>query len=144
MGTPTPTPTATPTPTPTPNPTAPPPSSSQPGWTHPAHPIWPFLLFTCAVANVAALWVAPYLPFPDLPQHAAAIATLRHWSDPQWKAQEYFTLALGRSQYLLYYLAGALLAFPLGNAERANLALLSATALAFPYALRSLLRAMRA
>jgi hypothetical protein len=122
----------------------PPSPSPSPPWTNPAHPLWPFLLFTCAIANVAALWVAPYLPFTDLPQHAAAIATLRHWSDPQWKAQEYFSLALGRSQYLLYYLAGALLAFPLGNAERANLMLLSATALAFPYALRSLLRAMRA
>jgi len=113
-------------------------------WTDVAHPIWPLLLFSCALANVTALWVAPYLPFTDLPQHAAAIATLRHWSDPQWKAREYFTLALGSSQYLLYYLAGALLAFPLGNAERANLVLLSATALALPYALRALLRAIRA
>jgi len=113
-------------------------------WTDPAHPVWRYLLFACALANVTALWSAPYLPFTDLPQHAAAIATLRHWSDPQWKAQEYFTLALGRSQYLLYYLAGALLAFPLGTAERANLLLLSATAVAFPLALRSLLRALRA
>ncbi len=96
------------------------------------------------MANVTALWSAPYLPFTDLPQHAAAIATLRHWGDPQWKGQEYFTLALGRSQYLLYYLAGALIAFLVGTAERANLVLLSATALAFPYALRSLLRAVRA
>jgi len=113
-------------------------------WTDAAHPLWPVLLLGCAVANVAALWSAPYLPFTDLPQHAAAIATLRHWGDPQWKGQEYFALALGRSQYLLYYLAGALLAFPLGTAERANLVLLSATALAFPLALRSLLRAVRA
>src|SRR2546425_4484890 len=107
-----------------------------------AHPLWRWLLLSCALANVAALWAGPYLPFTDLPQHVAAIATLRHWSDPAWKSQEYFTLALGRSQYLLYYLAGALLAFPLGTAERANLVLLSATALAFPYALRSLLRAV--
>ena len=117
-------------------------TATRPTWTDAAHPFWRWLLFACAIANVAALWVAPYLPFTDLPQHAAAIATLRHWTDPQWKAQEYFTLALGRSQYLLYYLAGALLAFPLGTAERANLVLLSAIALAFPYALRSLLRAM--
>jgi len=119
-------------------------TSTSTSWTDATHPLWPFLLFACAVANVTALWSAPYLPFTDLPQHAAAIATLRHWSDPQWKGQEYFTLALGRSQYLLYYLAGALLAFPLGTAERANLVLLSATALAFPYALRSLLRALGA
>src|SRR6267143_1105180 len=128
--------TAMPTATPTVIPTA-------VSWTDAAHPLWPVLLLGCAVANVAALWSATYLPFTDLPQHAAAIASLRHWTDPQWQAQQYFTLALGRSQYLLYYLAGALLAFPLGNAERANLVLLSATALAFPYALRSLLRALR-
>ena len=106
--------------------------------------MWRWLLLACALANVAALWSGPYLPFTDLPQHAAAIATIRHWSDPLWKSQQYFTLDLGRSQYLLYYLAGALLAFPLRTAERANLVLLSLVALALPYALRSLLRAMRA
>jgi len=101
-------------------------------------------LAVAAAANVGALWSAPYLPFTDLPQHAAAIATLRHFDDPAWNSREYFTLALGRSQYLLYYLAGALLAFPVGTAERANLVLLSLSALAFPYSLRSLLRALRA
>ncbi len=96
------------------------------------------------MASVVPLWAGRYLPFTDLPQHVAAIATLRHWWDPAWKAQEYFTLDAGRSQYLLYYLVGTLLAFPLDTAERANLVLLSLTALAFPYALRSLLRALRA
>src|SRR5256885_7006926 len=113
-------------------------------WTERRHPIWNVLLAVAAAANVLALWSAPYLPFTDLPQHAAAIATLRHLDDPAWRSREYFTLALGRSQYLLYYLAGALLAFPFGTAERANLVLLSLSALAFPYALRSLLRAFSA
>jgi hypothetical protein len=113
-------------------------------WTDPGHPLWKVLLALGAAANAAALWSAPYLPFTDLPQHAAAIATLRHFDDPAWKSREYFTLALGRSQYLLYYLAGALLAFPFGTAERANLVLLSLAAIAFPYSLRSLLRALGA
>jgi hypothetical protein len=113
-------------------------------WTGPGHPIWKVLLAVGAATNVAALWSAPYLPFTDLPQHAAAIATFRHFDDPAWKSREYFVLALGRSQYLLYYLAGALLAFPFGTAERANLVLLSLSAVAFPYALRSLLRALGA
>ena len=112
-------------------------------WMDAAHPWWTWLLLAGALANIAVLWSARYLPFTDLPQHVAAISTIRHWGDPAWKAQEYFTLALGRSQYLLYYLAGALLAFPLGSAERANLVLLSLTALALPFALRSLARAMR-
>src|SRR5216683_1434969 len=80
-------------------------TSTSTSWTDAAHPLWPFLLFACAVANVTALWSAPYLPFTDLPQHAAAIATLRHWSDPQWKGQEYFTLALGADERLALFAA---------------------------------------
>ena len=98
----------------------------------------------CAAATVVPLWSAGHLPFTDLPQHVSAIATLRHWWDPAWKSQQYFTLELGQTQYLLYYLAGAALAFPFGSAERANLVLLSAIAISYPYSLRSLLRALGA
>ena len=111
-------------------------------WTSPRHPLWRWALFACAVATALPLWLVPYLPFTDLPQHVAMIATLRHWGDPLWSSP--YELALGQTQYLLYYLLGALLAFPFGTAERANLILLSATALALPFALRSLLRALRA
>jgi len=112
-------------------------------WTDEDHPLWPWLLGACAVATVVPLWTADHLPFTDLPQHAAAIATLRHWWDPEWKAQQYFTLAFGQTQYLLYYLIGAGLAFPFGTAERANLVLLSLIAVAFPFSLRALLKALR-
>ena len=108
------------------------------------HPSWRWLLVACTVASVLPLWSAAHLPFTDLPQHVAAIGTLRHWWDPAWKSQEYFTLALGQTQYLLYYLVGAVLAFPLGTAERANLVLLTLTGIAFPYSLRALLRALKA
>ena len=101
-------------------------------------------MLACAAATAVPLWSAAHLPFTDLPQHVSAIATLRHWWDPAWKSQEYFTLELGQTQYLLYYLAGAALAFPFGTAERANLVLLSAIAVAYPFSLRSLLRALRA
>ncbi len=113
-------------------------------WTDEGHPLWGRLLIACAAASVVPLWSASHLPFTDLPQHAAAIGTLRHWWDPSWKSQEYFTLALGQTQYLLYYLIGAALAFPFGTAERANLILLSLTAIAFPWSLRALLKALRA
>ena len=113
-------------------------------WTDEEHPLWKWLLRACAAATVVPLWSAAHLPFTDLPQHVAAIGTLRHWWDPVWRSQDYFTLALGQTQYLLYYLLGAALAFPLGTAERANLVLLSLTAIAFPYSLRSLLRALKA
>jgi hypothetical protein len=107
------------------------------------HPFWRWLLAACALATAAPLWSSAHVPFTDLPQHVAAIATLRHWFDPAWKSREYFTLAFGQTQYLLYYLVGALLAVPFETAERANLVLLSLTAIAFPYSLRSLLRALR-
>ncbi len=113
-------------------------------WTDEDHPLWIWLLGACAAATVVPLWSADHLPFTDLPQHAAAIGTLRHWWDPAWKSREYFTLALGQTQYLLYYLVGAALAFPFGTAERANLILLSLIAVAFPCSLRSLLKALRA
>jgi len=113
-------------------------------WTEEDHPLWTCLLLACAAATAVPLWSAAHLPFTDLPQHVSAIATLRHWWDPAWKSQEYFTLELGQTQYLLYYLAGAALAFPFGTAERANLVLLSAIAVAYPFSLRSLLRALRA
>jgi hypothetical protein len=102
---------------------------------------WGRLTFACAVATAVPLWVGRYLPFADLPEHVAMIATLRHWWDPAWGARQTFTLAAGQTQYLLYYLVGALLSFAVGTAERANLVLLSAIAIAFPYSLRSLLRA---
>ena len=113
-------------------------------WTDEDHPLWAWLLGACAAATVVPLWSAAHLPFTDLPQHVAAIGTLRHWWDPVWKSQDYFTLALGQTQYLLYYLVGAALAFPFGTAERANLVLLSLIAVAFPYSLRALLKALRA
>ena len=118
-------------------------STPLPRWTDAAHPLWTWLLRVCAAAMVLPLWSADHLPFTDLPQHVAAIGTLRHWWDPLWRSQEYFTLALGQTQYLLYYLAGAALAFPFRTAERANLVLLSLTAIAFPYSLRALLRALK-
>jgi hypothetical protein len=113
-------------------------------WTDEDHPLWTWLLGACAAATVVPLWSAAHLPFTDLPQHVSAIGTLRHWWDPAWKSQEYFTLAFGQTQYLLYYLVGAAFAFPFGTAERANLVLLSLIAVAFPCSLRALLRALRA
>lgn len=110
----------------------------------PAHPLWRWLLWTCALATAAPLWTTDHLPFTDLPQHVAAIASLRHWWDPVFRTQDHFSLALGQTQYLLYYFVGALLAFPFGTAERANLVLLSLSAIAFPFSLRALLRALRA
>jgi hypothetical protein len=84
-----------------------------------------------------------FLPFADLPQHVAVIATLRHWWDPAWKAQQTYSLSVGQTQYWLYYIVGALLAVPLKTSEMANRVLLTLVGLAFPYSLSSLLKAAR-
>lgn len=83
-----------------------------------------------------------WLPFSDLPEHVAAIAALRQWSDPSFRIAEHYSFALGESQYLAYHLAGAALSFVIGTAERANLVLLVASGIAWPYAARALLRAL--
>jgi len=104
--------------------------------------LWRVALFGAAVASAVPLWCAHFLPFADLPQHVAAIGMLRHWWDPAFHLQSRYALNGGDSQYFVYYVAGALLSLVTGGAENANRVLLTATAIAFPYALRSLLSAL--
>jgi hypothetical protein len=70
------------------------------------------------------------------------MSSLRHWFDPAFRVQEYFVFTPGKSQYVLYHLLGAALTFAVGEAERANLILLTLVGLAYPFALRELLRAL--
>lgn len=101
------------------------------------------LLAVAAVASIVPLFCARHLPMSDLPEHVATMATLRHWGDPGWANREYFELAgITKTPYWLYHVTGAALSFVTGSAERANLVLLAAVGLAYPYALRSLLRAL--
>lgn len=102
--------------------------------------LWRWLTLASALVTVAPLWTSKYLPFLDLPEHVAAIATLRHWNDPAWAIPATYELALGKSHYLAYHLAGAALAFPLGP-DLANRVLVTAAGIGLPYAVRSLLRA---
>lgn len=101
------------------------------------------LLAIAAVASIVPLFCGRHLPMSDLPEHIATMATLRHWGDAGWANRDYFQIAgIAETPYWLYHLAGALLSVVTGSAERANLVLLAAVGLAYPYALRSLLRAL--
>ena len=51
------------------------------------------------------LWLAHRPPLQDLPQHAAAVQVLSHYGDARWHFSEYFSIHLGRTQYLTVYLA---------------------------------------
>lgn len=101
------------------------------------------LLAICAIVNVLPLFAGRFLPFSDLPEHVAAIGAFGQWSDPSFRIDEHYVLALGESQYLLYHGLGALLAKVVGTPERANLVLLVASGIAWPYSARALLRALR-
>lgn len=101
-------------------------------------------LAVCALAAVVPLFCARHLPMSDLPEHLAAIATIRHYWDPAWRSGEYFTLTgIAQTPYWLYHVVGALLSVVLGSAERANLVILAAVGVAYPYSLRALLLALR-
>lgn len=102
------------------------------------------VLAVCAVAAVAPLFCARHLPMSDLPEHVASMATIRHYYDPSWRSADHFVLAgVFDTPYWLYHAVGALLSVVTGSAERANLVLLAAVGLAYPYALRALLVALR-
>jgi hypothetical protein len=104
--------------------------------------LWRAALLLAAVAGALPLWSARFLPMADLPQHVAAIGMLRHWWDAAFDLRSRYTLNVGDSQYFVYHAAGALLSVVTGSAESANRVLMTAAAIAFPYALRSLLRAL--
>jgi hypothetical protein len=95
-----------------------------------------------AAISVLPLFAARYLPFSDLPEHVATIAAFQHYGDPSFRVAEHYEIAWGQSQYFLYHLVGAALAFVVGGAERANLVLMAIVGFSYPYALRALLRAL--
>ena len=90
--------------------------------------------FAAALVTVLPLWTVRYLPFADLPEHLAVIATLRHWWDAAWDSSRR-TRSRSRRANISPITIGALLAFPLG-AELANRVLLSLVGIALPYAPR--------
>lgn len=102
------------------------------------------LLAVVAVAGVVPLFCARHLPIADLPEHVAAMATIRHYWDASWRSHEYFVLAgANETPYWLYHAIGAALTVVTGSAERANLAMMAFVGIAYPYALRELLVVMR-
>lgn len=100
--------------------------------------IW---LPACAFLNVLPLFATRHLPWFDLPEHVATIATLRHFGSPLMQRE--YEVAFGRAAYFLYHLVCAALSFVVGSAERANLLAVASIGMTIPFALASLLRALR-
>lgn len=102
---------------------------------------WSFALVLSAAATAAPLFVVRFLPFTDAPEHVAAIATIARLL-PGGGGDHGYVAALSESQYFLYDLLGALGARALGDAVLANRLLLATAAFTWPFAFRSLLRAL--
>jgi hypothetical protein len=98
------------------------------------------LLGVTALVSVAPFAAVSLVPFTDLPEHLAVMATLRHWADPAWSRD--YVFAIGQSQYVLYHAVGALLSFVTGDVDVANRWMMAAAGVALPFSLRSYLGAL--
>jgi hypothetical protein len=99
-----------------------------------------FYLLVALFASAPA-WIVKHPPLEDLPLHLATIRIIKSFHDPVFHFDQYFVLTLGRTQYVLYYLAGAALATAIGVVG-ANVALMSAYLGGTILGLRSLLQAL--
>jgi hypothetical protein len=95
---------------------------------------------------VTALAAAPFLlpgwlPFTDIPEHEAAMASIAHFGDPAYRISEYYRMGWSTSQYLLTHLVGAGLVKMVGSAEVACRVMLIGLAIAWVQSCRMLLRA---
>jgi hypothetical protein len=86
----------------------------------------PLELLVLAACSALVAWPileAAWLPFVDYPEHLGTIAALHGASDPRFSP--YFVVDYPRTQYLLFYFVGDLLAYPFGieGAGRATVVL---------------------
>jgi hypothetical protein len=99
--------------------------------------------FYLAVAFLATspAWIVKHPPVQDLPFHLATIRILRSFRDPAFGFAQNFVFTFGRTQYVIYYVLGAVLSIFVGVVA-ANILLVSACLGGTVLALRSLLRAL--
>ncbi len=104
-----------------------------------SYPPWFFWLV--ALMCTAPAWIVKHPPLQDMPFHLATLRILHDQSNPLYGLSAYYQTNLFHTQYLLYYLCGTLLAYPLGI-FKANVVLMSFYLGGTPLALRSLLSAL--
>ncbi len=94
-----------------------------------------------AILVSAPMWIVRHPPLQDLPLHLTTIRIIKSFHDPAFGFDRDFVLTLGRTQYVLYYLLGAVLATFVGVLA-ANVILVSGYLGGTVLALRALLRAL--
>jgi hypothetical protein len=102
---------------------------------------WEVAFALLAAASAVPLWLVPHPPLQDLPQHLAAVRVLFDFGDPSLHFADHFEIHLGRTQYVAYYAAAWLLAWPFGVVAATKI-LVTASLVGTPYAMRSLLSAL--
>ena len=100
---------------------------------------WFFLAL--AVLASAPAWIVKHPPLEDMPFHLSAIRVLHNFGDAPFNFGEHFTLTLGRTQYVFYYLLGSLFSYGLG-VKAANVLMMALYLGGTPLALRDLLLAL--
>ena len=93
-----------------------------------------------AIAASAPAWIVKYPPMQDLPFHLATIRIIHDFHNPAFGFDHDFVLTLGRTQYIIYYIIGSVLATFVGVVA-ANVLLVSGYLGGTVLALRSLLEA---
>ena len=78
-----------------------------------------------ALLASAPAWIVRHPPLQDLPFHLATLRVIKSFHDPAFGFDRTFVMTLGRTQYLFYYLVGAVLATVTG-VFAANVVLVSA------------------
>jgi hypothetical protein len=94
-----------------------------------------------AILCSAPAWIVKYPPMMDLPFHVATTRIIHDIHSPDFGFDDTYQLTLGRTQYVLYYLAGSFLSYFIGVA-RANVVLVSGYFAGTLLAMRALLRAL--
>jgi len=103
----------------------------------------PELLFaSVALSACLPLWIVLRPPLQDLPQHVAAVQVMAHFGDESLRYAETLEVELWRTQYLAFYLVCIALAWIVPALTAVKL-VLTASLVATPYALRSVLRSLK-
>ena len=113
------------------------------GFFAPAKGALPELLFALvSLSTCVPLWIVERPPLQDLPQHVAAVQVMAHFGDGSLRYAETLEVELWRTQYLAFYLVCIALAWIVPALTAVKL-VLTVSLVATPYAVRSVLRALR-
>jgi hypothetical protein len=104
-------------------------------------PRWNALLWIVTILAAIPFFLPGLLPLTDVPEHAAAMASIAHWNDDAFRIDEHYRMGWSTSQYLLAHIVGGGLTKLVGSALLACKILFIALAVGWVQSCRSLLRA---